>query len=83
MFYVYILKSIKNGAYYIGSCENIDIRLKRHNRGMVSSTKRYLPWKLVCHEEFNILREARKRELQIKSWKSRRAIDSLIKHFKI
>jgi putative endonuclease len=83
MFYVYILKSVKNGAYYIGSCENTDIRLDQHNKGIVPSTKRYLPWELVYKENFDILKEARRRESQIKSWKSRKAIEKLIKQFKI
>lgn len=83
MFYCYILESIKNGAYYIGSYENIKVRLEKHNKGLVPSTKRYLSWKLIYTEEFKTLKEARKRELQIKSWKSRKAVEKLIKHFKI
>lgn len=78
MFYFYILKSIKNGRYYVGSCHNIEERLKRHNGGMVKSTKAYLPWKLMYNEEYITLSEARKRELQVKSWKKRLAIERLI-----
>jgi len=78
MFYTYILKSEKNNSYYIGSCGNIDIRLNRHNKGLSKSTKRYVPWKLVHTEEFLTLSEARKREYQIKSWKSRKAIEKII-----
>jgi putative endonuclease len=78
MFFVYILKSKINGAYYIGSCEDISIRFSQHNKGLVKSTKRYLPWDLVYREGFNMLTKARKRELQIKSWKSRRAVERII-----
>jgi putative endonuclease len=78
MFFVYILKSKIKGAYYIGSCENISIRFNQHNKGLVKSTKRYLPWSLVYKESFDTLARARKRELQIKSWKSRRAIERII-----
>ncbi|PIV38626.1 MAG: endonuclease [Candidatus Portnoybacteria bacterium CG02_land_8_20_14_3_00_45_8] len=83
MFYVYILKSVKNGAYYVGSCGNIDVRIDQHNKGLVPSTKRYLPWDLVHRDKFDTLKGARRRELQIKSWKNRKAIENLIKHFKI
>jgi len=83
MFYVYILKSKINGAYYIGSCENIEKRLFQHNDGLVLSTKRYLPWGLVYKEAYDTLSKARRREKQIKSWKRRKAIEHLIKHFKI
>ena len=76
-FCVYILKSAMNGSYYIGSTENVEIRLKLHNSGMVTSTKRYLPWHLVYKAEYSDLSSARKRELQIKSWKKRSAIEKL------
>jgi len=83
MSFVYILKSIMNEAYYVGSCMDIVERLKRHNEGSVRSTKRYIPWNLVYFEEYKNLKEARKREKQIKAWKKRRAIENLIRHFKI
>jgi len=78
MFYTYILQSKKNGSYYVGSCKNLDERLKLHNQGLVPSTKRYLPWQRVHSEEFTSLKEARRRELQIKSWKKRTVIEKLI-----
>lgn len=81
MFYTYILKSKQNGSYYIGSCQDLEIRLKNHNGGQVKSTKRYMPWELVYYEQYNLLADARKREKQIKSWKKREAIEELIKHF--
>lgn len=81
MFFVYILNSIRTGRYYIGSCIGIQERIKKHNSGIVKSTKHYLPWKLIYQESYQTLSEARKRELQIKNWKSRLAIERLIKHF--
>jgi putative endonuclease len=81
MFYTYILQSDKNGRYYVGSCEDMENRLKRHNNGLVLSTKGYLPWKVIYTEEYETLSEARKREYQIKSWKKRSAIEKLTKHF--
>lgn len=83
MFYVYILKSNINSHYYIGSCKNISKRLDLHNKGLVGSTKRYLPWELIYNETYDELINAKRRELQIKSWKKRLAIENLIKHFKI
>ena len=80
MFYTYILHSIKNGRYYIGSCADIRKRLLQHNGESVRSTKFYVPWKVVYTEEYKTLAEARKREYQIKSWKKRTAIEKLIKH---
>jgi putative endonuclease len=78
MFYVYILKSEINNAYYFGSSEDIDKRIVTHNKGLVRSTKRYVPWEVVHAEKFDSLREARARELQIKAWKKRSMIERLI-----
>jgi putative endonuclease len=76
----YILKSKSNGTYYIGSCKDIAKRLALHNKGLVHSTKRYVPWQLIYSESFSSLSSARKRELQIKSWKSQRAVERLIEN---
>ena len=81
MFFVYILQSLKNKAYYVGSCGDVTIRLIQHNNGTVKSTKRYSPWRLVYKENYVNLSLARTRELQIKSWKKRSSIENLIKTF--
>lgn len=78
MFYTYILKSLNNSSYYVGSCEDINARFNLHNTRQVKSTKRYVPWELMYKEEYKTLSEARKRETQIKSWKKRVAIEKLI-----
>ena len=83
MFYTYILKSLTNNSYYVGSCKNIDNRFNLHNKGLVKSTKRYIPQKLMHTEEYKTLTDASKREMQIKSWKKRSAIEKLINDFKI
>ncbi|MFZ2385908.1 MAG: GIY-YIG nuclease family protein, partial [Candidatus Omnitrophota bacterium] len=38
MYYVYVLEN-DSGWHYIGSCGNIEERLKRHNQNSVRSTK--------------------------------------------
>lgn len=78
-FYTYILRSEKDNSYYIGSTSSIENRLKYHNKGKVRSTKYRRPWQLVYKEEYPTLKEAMKRERQIKSWKSRDSIEKLIK----
>ncbi|MFH1192845.1 MAG: GIY-YIG nuclease family protein [Candidatus Jorgensenbacteria bacterium] len=74
----YILQSLKSNRYYLGSTEDIEKRLAKHNKGEVKSTKAYRPWKVVYVESFATRQEARRRELQIKSWKKREAIERLI-----
>ena len=79
MFFVYILKSEKNGKYYVGSTGNLKGRLKKHNSGEVKSTKGLIPLKIVHVENYSTNNEAKKRESYIKKRKSRKYIESLIK----
>ena len=79
MYYSYILQ-LRDGSYYVGSTGNLAERLKIHNEGMVSSTKRKLPATLIHREPYPDRRAAQSREYQIKKWKSRGAIERLIKN---
>ncbi|MEK7477948.1 MAG: GIY-YIG nuclease family protein [Patescibacteria group bacterium] len=76
-YWVYILESESNHRYYIGSTSNIEKRLKHHNDGRVKSTKSDRLWILRHAEKYLTLSEACKREMQLKSWKSRKAIKKL------
>ena len=78
MYYTYILASLKDNSYYVGSTSDIKQRLSYHNTGKSRYTKRKMPWNLIYSEEFLSLSLARKRELVIKSWKSRKAIERLM-----
>jgi putative endonuclease len=78
MFYVYILKSVPKGRYYIGYSENPDRRLIEHNSGKVASTCNYCPWVKVYVEILPDELSAIRREKEIKSQKSRKYIETLI-----
>jgi putative endonuclease len=67
MFYVYFQKSLKNGDLYIGSCEDIEVRVNRHNKGLLRSTKTCRPWVLVGSEEYQTRSEAFRREMFLKT----------------
>jgi putative endonuclease len=66
MFYVYIIESIRYGTYYIGQTNNLPERLRRHNNGIVKSTKSRKPYRLCYFEEFDTRSEAMFREYEIK-----------------
>jgi putative endonuclease len=78
MFYTYILYSIAGDRFYIGHCENIEIRLQRHNQRMVRSTRNYVPWECVYFKTFSSKAEANQREMEIKKKKSRKYIEWLL-----
>ena len=66
-YYVYILRSLKDGNFYTGHTANLKKRLARHNRGEVRSTKSRRPFGLVYWEAFATRRDAMKRERELKS----------------
>ncbi|HLE48681.1 MAG TPA: GIY-YIG nuclease family protein [Patescibacteria group bacterium] len=67
MFYVYLLKSLKDNKYYIGQTENINKRLMLHNKGKVISTKNRIPLKLIGFKTFETRNNARWFEYQLKN----------------
>ena len=66
MFYVYILKSLSSGVYYVGMAKDIQVRLKEHNSGKSKFTKGHLPFEVVYQEGPFPAEEARNREKQLK-----------------
>jgi len=66
MFYVYVLKSLKDNNCYTGSTNNLRRRLKEHNTGKVFSTKTRLPMVLIYYEAYKSEYDARKRESNLK-----------------
>lgn len=66
MFFMYILKSVKDNKLYIGSTSNLVKRLKEHNSGIVKSTQNRIPLKVVYFEGYMNEEEARHREHNLK-----------------
>ncbi len=53
MYYVYVLQSTgKPSIIYRGFTENLQKRIKKHNKGDCVFTKKYRPWTLICYFVF-------------------------------
>ncbi len=78
MAYTYVLRSLKDNSYYVGSTNNVNKRYKQHLEGNVKTTKSRLPLKLVFVKKFETYSEARSFELKIKSWKKRSSIEKML-----
>lgn len=78
MYYVYIIKSKKNGKLYKGYTEDLKRRLSEHNKKKVKSTKSCVPWKLVYYEAFCFKSDAKREETFLKSGKGRERIKWLL-----
>lgn len=78
MYYMYILRSMQDGRYYIGSTQDVAARLARHNSGASRYTKAKGPWELIYTEQFHSRALAVQREKQIKGWKNKKYVNDLI-----
>jgi putative endonuclease len=77
-YFVYVLQSIKTGKYYIGYTRNLEKRLKQHNGGRTKSLIKHIPLEIIRVEEYKFYEEARKREKEIKKYKSGEAFKKII-----
>jgi putative endonuclease len=70
---LYILQSA-SGRFFIGSTDDLERRFPEHQRGHTPSTRVRGPWKIAYTETFDSLWLARRRELELKRWKSAKMI---------
>ncbi|HDO25777.1 MAG TPA: GIY-YIG nuclease family protein [Nitrospirae bacterium] len=70
-YFVYVLKSLSSGRSYIGSTNNLQNRLLRHNNNESKATKGKGPWELLYHEQYQTRSDAVKRERFFKSVEGR------------
>ena len=77
MFHVYVLRSGTTGRRYVGSCENVDERVRRHNAGHSKSTRHGVPWVLIHTESFSTRSEAVGKERYYKSGRGRDELEHL------
>ena len=66
-YYVYTILSLKDLEIYTDLTTNLKQRLFDHAKGIVSSTKIRIPFKLVHYEYFVNLEDAKNREKFLKS----------------
>lgn len=79
MFYVYILKSLKDNSLYIGYTHDINRRVEQHNSGLSLATKYKRPYKLLFYEAFTDRIDAKHREVYLKSGWGFRSIKKMLK----
>ncbi len=75
---VYVLCSERTGRRYVGSCQDIPARLRRHNEGRSKATRHGVPWSLVYVERFSTRAAAGERERFYKTGRGREKLDTLL-----
>ncbi|MBI5198422.1 MAG: GIY-YIG nuclease family protein [Nitrospirae bacterium] len=74
-YFVYILRSLKDGSIYVGISKDPEQRLQNHNYGDSKYTKGHRPYELIYKEKFIDRVSARKREKYLKSGTGREFIN--------
>ena len=82
MYYVYILKSKRNGKFYKGFTKDLRRRIREHKTGNSIYTDNNRPWKLVYYEAFVAEKDARIEEQFLKSGKGKERIKYLLANTK-
>ncbi|MBN1823727.1 MAG: GIY-YIG nuclease family protein [Endomicrobiales bacterium] len=81
-YYVYILRSQKDGNYYTGYTGDLKYRLNRHFDGTSAATRRRLPLELAAYKVFSDKSEAIRTELFIKKQRNKQFIENVVTEWK-
>lgn len=65
--YVYVLRSLADGQFYVGLTRDLRVRLQLHNGGKVPSTRRRIPLELIYWEGCLNESDAAQREKYLKT----------------
>ena len=81
MYYTYVLRSKKDGNFYMGFSEDLKGRFEEHYRGAVVSTKNRRPLQLVYYEACQDQRDARHREQYLKTYHGKMFLRNRLKSY--
>ncbi len=79
MYYVYILKSERDGKLYTGRTEDLKRRIKEHLSGKSIATKKMLPLELIFYEAFKSKKDSIRRERYFKTSKGKSSLKQIIR----
>ncbi len=67
MYYIYVLESGKDKKKYVGYTSNLKLRFEQHCKGLVESTRKRRPLKIIYYEACLSQQDAIKREKYLKT----------------
>ena len=79
--YVYVLRSLKDHQFYVGLTRDLPLRVQQHNKALVTSTKKRVPFELVYWEGCLSESDAAQREKYLKSAWGKRYIKSRLRRY--
>lgn len=81
MYYVYILQSQKDKKLYTGYTRNLKLRFEQHQQGLVESTNKRKPFKIIYYECCLNQQDATHREKYLKTAYGKRYIKNRLKSY--
>lgn len=81
MYYVYILRSLKDGKSYCGYSSDLKQRYQDHNDGNVNITKHRRPLRLIYYEGYLNQHDATCREKYFKTQWGRNYLKKVLKNY--
>ena len=67
MYYLYLIRSLKDSSFYIGQTSDLKRRIHEHNKGKTRSIKSKAPFVLVYFEAYQSKSLSIKREIELKT----------------
>lgn len=80
IYYVYVLRSLKDNYLYIGYTSDLEKRIKEHNDGISKATAYRRPLELVYFEGSRNIKDAMHREKYLKTTYGHRYIKNRLKN---
>ena len=81
MHYVYLLRSLSDGGFYIGYSANLRKRFEQPEKGNPLATSYRGPWRLIYYEAYPNQEDALGRERYLKSGSGRRFLKAQLRHY--
>jgi putative endonuclease len=79
MYYTYVLRSFRDGKFYIGSTSDLKRRFAEHQQGRNTSTKQRCPLELFFYEAFKARADAERRERYFKTDKGKTTLRQMLR----
>lgn len=80
MFYMYVLRNLKDKKLYIGFTSDLRKRFSDHNKDSNSSTKYRRPFELLYYEAHMSEQDARRREKYFKTDKGKSSLKQMLRN---
>ncbi len=80
-YYVYVLRSLADREFYVGLTRDLRARLRAHNKGLITSTRRRTPFQLIYWEGCLNDSDAAQREKYLKTAWEKRYIKTRVRRY--